>query len=393
MKTKILISCITLVLLLVISCYPKDDNVPGSSSAEFIGFYSPNLDQVAGGSPGLVMFSQIDGNTQYNFKYSFYPYENLYKNSVVRNNRMAIGLHNDFKQDYSLMGSSFGLDDADQYYLPLIPPDEEDDYSTFDVASPKLSDNGFVFYISATHDKNYADQYRPNLVRYNLETDYYESASAPHSFTLAQPEKKGDTEGGLFDKYFVAGADGRYVYGTLIANGVDFGVYHEDYKFIFRYDFENGEYTRIGDGHSWVTLYGMTSDGKYLVYKSWNGTENKMYIYNTQSGTIAERPYYFDEVRRNPASWNDKGFCIGGDKYTSSKIYYCNVVDDDYPIVVELGDRARITQFSPNGDFIYFCIYGADENYMCKTSGLETGSTIDTLFAYSKEIIDYLVIY
>ena len=128
-------------------------------------------------------------------------------------------------------------------------------------------------------------------------------------------------------------------------------------------------------------------------YWDYDGSKNHFKIYNTSSGTVETREYYNTDTRLNAASWNQKGFVTGGDGSTTTRLAYHNIVDNEYVVIADFSqNRPRNSQFSPDGDFVYFCFYGETENYFCKTADLSAGSEIDTLYSYSKEIVDWLVV-
>ncbi|MCF8358871.1 MAG: hypothetical protein K9H26_08945 [Prolixibacteraceae bacterium] len=388
MKTSVKLLFIALAFSLLYSCKPDEPNNNLSSNAQFIGLYNPGETQLLGSNACMVVMSEKNGNVEYGSTYDSYPYDyKLEDCCVIKNNKMVIGLHSDFNEGPSRTGEFYDFDEGYVYSLPYIIPEEEDDYGSVEASSVTMSENGYVFYISATRDTRYADQYTPHLMRFDPESEELKVADLPHAFTLAQPEKGGDTEVGLFDNRLFPSSDGKYVYGRIEASGVDGGVFHSDYTFIFRYDFETDQYLRIADGHRSVVIYGMTANGVNLLFKSWDGTENKMFIYNTLTEGIEQRPFWAHEYLKNPSSWNNYGYLRDG----GYRISYANVVDEKWVDVVQISGKASNIQFSKDKDFIYFSMSGVNENYMCKSSGLQAESTVDTLFSYSKEIMSWLV--
>lgn len=386
---------VLIVVFVISSCEIKlfEVNPKNKTSLDLIAYYNPSDAQSYGTSPGLVKLSYKRGKLTTSTVSNLYPPSNLFDNAVIRNERIALGLHNDFKQDYSAMGASFLIDNPSSDYLPLIPPTADDDYAFFVPSSPKISENGFVFYISATNDKNYGDQYTPNLVRFDPSSNTYKSAVSPHAFARSQPEIGSDTEGGLLLNLFYPGKNGRYVYGQLVGMGVDWGVYHEDFKVLYRYDFETDSYSRIASGQAWVTLIGMTADSQHLFYRNWDGTNNTLYTYNTSTEKItAKQNLYQYPFWRNPVSWNSNGFCDGGDGSTTTNLIYVDVVNDVSTTVATLYNRPRRAQFSPDGSSIVFYLEDTNENYLCQTSDLTASATIDTIGSFSKEIVDFLVV-
>ena len=378
-----------------------DDNP--ETSEHFIGLYNPGKVQVLGDQACLVEMKGNKGDVEYGTRYSVYPYDyNLSHCCVIRNNKMIIGLHADFNDGPSRTGACYDLESGDMQILPFILPEEEDDYGSLEAYSVTASQSGHIFYISATRDTRYADQYTPFLVRFDPTTNDPIQAISPHAFALSQPEKGSDTEVGLIQNDLFPSADGRFVYGMMEGAGVDAGVFHTDFKIVFRYDFEMEKYERVADGYIVYQIYGITSDANYLLLyaKAATGGDVNLFTYNLESGLV-EAKFHTWAMPYAQSSWNSNGYCIGGNSWLA----YFDILKPEWIELVSSSTyNIEKAQFSKAEDCVYFSINGATENYLCKTDGLEVSEKccmtnglesnvkIDTLFAYSKEIIDWLII-
>ncbi len=150
--------------------------------------------------------------------------------------------------------------------------------------SIRVSESGHVLYWSCSHALHYSDQYRERMVRYHPETGEKEAAYKPHGFVESQPEVTNPNLDAGKLRTTVLSGDGRFAYGGVEAYGVDGGQVIWGSTFLFKYDFEAQEYTRLceeGDGFS--NLYGMTADSKHL-YVNFDGTRK---LYNIETGATA----------------------------------------------------------------------------------------------------------
>ena len=271
---------------------------------------------------------------------------------------------------------------AEHTELPMVTPSEDSDYSYFLSSTSKVSDNDLILYLSATDDKNYGDEYRPYLIRYNTADNTHKVASSPENFVLNQPEKGDDTETGQFRRYVCISPNGRYAYGVLEAYGVS-GNIHWDYEILFQYDFETEKYNRLGEeGDADVSFYGMTRDGKYLIYA--NNHVKK--LYNTETEEVSEidfRPSH----SLSPIEINDNGFCDDG----TTGIYYWDFLNNQEIKVIHTYNTEN-AQFTNAGDAILFTLEGSDTNYICISEDLAEDTNWDTLAAVPEEFKDIKLI-
>ncbi len=375
-------------------CFPTDDDnpIPGGNqggdngttteNVDFLAYYKPSSDKVLGNDKLIAKISVKDGTLSYASFLLAYPEDGMTKNCDINNNIMVLGLD---ASDFDYNGAYMKLDEDHAYYLSLVEPSEESDYSYFQPSTGDVSDNGFILYSSATNDKNYGDEYQPYLLRYNPSDNTYEVAEGPNNFVLSQPEAGDDTEAGLIQRTLFISPNGKYAYGEVDGYGVDGGSYHWDYEILFRYDFDQKTYTRLGDtDDNDVTIVAMTSDRRYIIYS--NGSTGK--VLDLQTGNISTTNMNTVNVKKN--SWGKNGCCVGA---STGDLYYKDFVNNKEVIVCNTGwGWACNAMFSKNEDKIYFFKEGSDKNFLCVTSGISEGSTYDTIGSFPTEFYDIIMV-
>ncbi|HLW10889.1 MAG TPA: hypothetical protein VKX35_10835, partial [Fermentimonas sp.] len=268
--------------------------------------------------------------------------------------------------------------------LPLLPAGKGR-YSYCLGSTVKVSNSGHIFYLSASNDADYHDQYKGSLVRYNPKTDVLDVASDPGAFAVNQPEKKWDTEAGQFKREFYPSNDGRYVYGAIETFGVSGGALHWDYNILFKYDFDKEEYTRLGESDdSQAFVYGLTSDGRELLY---NGATGRKTV-NVNTGQVTEITVSGGQAYTNTSRWNSSGYCSGE---TSSTIWIYNLISDER-YSIKTPAVPSYAQFSADGKRLFFMLDSYNGKYLCRTSDLSPEALIDTLCTLSSEVKEFMVI-
>lgn len=262
-------------------------------------------------------------------------------------------------------------------------------YAYFDLASPKVSESGHIFYLSASNDKDYHDQYRASLVRYNPKTKELLQAIDPTGFVKAQPEKGWDTEAGQFKNQFYPSKDGRYVYGVVDAFGVDGGAIHWDYRILFKYDFEKEQYTRMGDAEDRnVTIMGITADRNEVAYISSVSNVFHRKLVNTSSNMVRKTTISGGQSYANTSRWNNNGYCSGETNNTIG--IYDMISNTKHDIKTK--SRPYFAQFSVDGSRVYFMIQSTAAKYLCRTSDLTAEATIDTLCTLPQSVNEFVVV-
>ena len=376
---------VILLIFILFSCESEnssteanDDNSPGNGNSypEFLAFYEPEGENIMGEEKQLVLIQVQNGETNYSSFYDLYPYgDDFFRNSDFNENILAMGLHYDLYDDGS-RGVYIDIENGEHTELPMVGPSQDSDYSYFLSSTSRVSENGMILYLSATNDRHYGDEYTPYLIRYNPEENTHKVAVSPESFVLNQPEKGDDTETGQINRNVYISPDGRYAYGMIEAYGVS-GNIHWDYEILFSYDFENEEYTRIGEeGDADVKFYGMTRDGKNILYSN-DGIKK---IFNIATQATSEFNFTYGSIY--PIETNDNGFC---DTKTTG-IYYYDCINRQEINVIHSYNTEH-AHFSKSGDFLYFTLEGSDK-YICRSKDLAEDTEWDTLGTVPKEFTD-----
>lgn len=386
----------TIIVLLVIvlfssGCVDDPGKIQKDAEPKFLLLnYNENNKLEAGAFISLLEIKK--GEPEITPLDEIYPMGSLSSNVDIRNNRVVMGLHSNFNTDGKSrrsVGIWFDVLSTTWEELPLLPSGNTNRYSYFDVATGKVSESGYVYYLSSSNDISYNDQYLASLVRYNPNTDELEQAEPPAFFVLEQPEKGGDTETGQFKRDFYPSDNGRYVYGVVEAFGVSGGSYHWDYEILFKYDFQLDKYTRLGDSSDkHVTLIGMNSSRTELLYYSKIGSDYQRKIVNTETNVVNEVTISGGQGLTNTSRWNSNGYCPGETNNTIGVYDLMNNSKHD----IRTPSRPYSAQFSPNGGNIYFMMMSATNNYLCKTSDISATATIDTICALSSTVNEFMIV-
>lgn len=381
-KNMVLGTVLILSVLLLVNCSKDEDLFSDSKNVDFLAFYKPSSENILGENKLVAKLSLNKGELSYSTFLEVYPGSSMSSDCAINNNKMAMGLE---WRAFDNQGMYMDLDDDEYEYLPLATPRNDNYYSFFNGGTQNVSDNGYVIYIAGTNNIYYGDEGRRNLMRYNPANGELISIPSPVEFALSQPEKGGDTDFAQFNTNIFASTDGRYAYGHIEAFGTEGGGIHWDYEFLFQYDFENMEFTRLGDADdNDVSIYAMTLDRKYLIYSN-NGL---MKMLNVVTGAISFPDPDMNLVNVKKNSWNNYGACVGT---TAGRLLYKNFVNNTETVVCDMYGRIKNAMFSKSGDQIYFII-DSDEKYLCLTEGLVEDSPYDTLCVIPQEFYDILLI-
>jgi hypothetical protein len=380
------------IFMLFTACESSDNPSEKEEGVTFLLLQKNSQNQLAKGAAISILEVSKKGESTIETLAEIYPSRDLWSATDVAGGRIAIGLHTDFNVPGTTRQTNGGWLDITSnswHELPLLPTNDENRYNYFDVSSPKVSENGYVFFLSSSNARWYHDQYRASLVRYDPVKDELITASNPTGFVLQQPEKGWDTEAGQFVRQFYPSKDGRYVYGVIEAFGVDGGAIHWDYKILFKYDFQTNQYTRLGDAEDrQVIIMGITADKKNLAYISTVSNASKRKIVNTGTNITSVFSTSGGQAYSNTSRWNSNGYCSGETNNTIG--IYNMVANTKHDIKTQ--SRPYYAQFGPDGDVIYYMIETGKGNFLCKTSNLTSTATIDTVCTLPSNIVDFLVI-
>jgi len=361
-------------------------------STKFLSFYTPSFDTDTKGLKVLTLDTQ-DSLLEGSVGNTFYPpqrYGGAYDflaNATTYGNFYAMALHKDFHIDTEGNSSYPGIvgyfNSQTYEYLPLVNVSESSDYKYFVGGTAKISRSGHIVYLSATNDKSYGDEYRPHIVRYNTQNKTHDIAISCDAFIFAQPEKGEDTEKCQVNTYILPSLDARYVYGYADAYGTEGGGIHWDYKILFKYDFNTKTYTRLGEeGDTGVSLIGLTSDEKYMIYSK--GSQVK--IQNLETNRVNNINNITHSAVRSPSLWNEKGMLSS----STVQLYYVNFLNDTETVVVP--KRVTNEQLSEDGKSVYFLLYDDPERILYKTEDLSENSPYKKVGKIPKEYGSILII-
>lgn len=312
------------------------------------GIYPPNR---YGGSPNYI--ADIDA------------YGDIY----------AMSLHQDFNLD-GKQGIAGSLSSKTYTYLPLVYSSRSSIYSYFEESSQKVTESGHIFYIAATDNRYYGDEYNGYYMRYNLETNSSDQAISCKSFILDQPEKGADTETCLIKNHYVPSVDGKKIYSAMSGFGLEGNMYHYDYTILFEYDFENESYKRLGETEDTnVYLLGATSDVKNIIYNS----SNQVKVLNLDTNSVKVINNIIHHSEQASSQWNNSGMIYA----SSVALYYCDYLNDKEITIVP--NRVTNAQFSKDGSSIYFRFYDDNERTLYKTDDLSENSNYSEVFKIPEE--------
>ncbi len=260
--------------------------------------------------------------------------------------------------------------------LPVLPAgtafgfdSNENRWSFINDQQIRVSESGHVLYWSCSHELHYSDMYRERMVRYHPETGEKEVAYKPHDFVKSQPEVTNpNLEAGKL-RNTVLSRDGRYAYGGVQANGVDGGRVIWGSTFLFKYDFETHEFTRLceeGDGFS--HLYGITDDSKNL-YVNFDGSR-KLFSIDSGFTTTLDLP---GASKTNKVFWSDGGYL---NDPTHNNLQYYDFFNNEL-VEISIPNWARSPQFSHDNSYAYFGL--RDTDLLLRTSDLTEEAQVDTL--------------
>nr|MDA3865993.1 hypothetical protein [Salinivirgaceae bacterium] len=355
-------------ILILAGCDEDDVSLNESNNVDFLALYKPGSEQILGADKLVAKMSLNKGELTFAPFLDVYPGSSMTADCSINNKKLAMGLE---WRAFDNQGIYMDMGDLKYENLPLATPRSDSYYAFFNGGTQNVSDNGYVIYISGTNNIYYGDEGKRILMRYNSATHDSISIPSPVAFALSQPEKGGDTETCQYNTNIFGSTDGRYAYGHLEAFGLQGNMYHWDYEILFQYDFENEEFTRLGEAEDDdAHIYAMTADRKYLIYS--NRGVMKMLNIETNQVSLPDPDMNLINVNRN--NWNNYGACVGT---TNGYVVYKDFVSNKEIDVCDVSVRVKNTMFSKSGDRIYFVI-DSDEKYLCLTEGLTENSPYDT---------------
>lgn len=131
-------------------------------------------------------------------------------------------------------------------------------------------------------------------------------------------------------------------------------------------------------------MYGLTSDGRELLY---NGSTGRKLV-NVNTATIREITITGGQAYTNTSRWNDSGYCSGE---TGNIIWVYNLLSDERHSI-KTPATPYYAHFSADGKRFYFMLDSYNGKYLCRTSDLSEEAVIDTLCTLSSEVKEFMVI-
>ncbi len=400
MKKKL--TSLPVIIILLICCTLSCDleNIsPDPDSSFGYEFIAMHWDEDGSERPHFSLMNISDGESQFTHLTDVYPHASMASQSNFHswkgsfhqaNGILGFTLHRDLSDTYT---NNFGeegpiwtgvwmdMRDGEVHELPRLNPCTDfgydsgcNRYSYTQIGSVRIGKSGHVFYVamSAYHSATWHDEPRYRLIRLDRQSGAYEVAPLISSWTLSQPEINSDRYGlaRIDDKIFPS-ACGRYVYGRTIAWGISGGSLIASGGIMFRYDFDNEEFTRVEAVPYRIDLNYITADDRYIIYRY----DRDSYRYDTQTGQVAK-------IDGHPGTWmyqvNVNNFGVINDPFPMRILGYRNVVDDE-TTDISIPRQARRPMFSADGKKAYFRYHNCEMNYLLRVSNLTEEATVDTV--------------
>ena len=383
-----------LVLAMFIFTYSceEDTTSPRSDSSTGYEFITMHYNEDSDSMPYLSLMNIHDGELHFSHLTDIYPLDfNSWKRVIHQNNGiLGFMLHRDLSETVSNPhGSDFwrptgvwmDIRDGEVHELPTLGACLDFGYdagcSRYSYTlrhSVRIGNSGHIFYIasSAYYAGSWHDEERYRIVRLDPQTGDYEAAPLISNWTLSQPEIDTDRYGlaRINDKIFPS-ACGRYVYGRTAAWGISGGTLIASGGIIFRYDFDNEEFTRVEEIPYRTDLNYITADDRHIIYNH----DRNNYRYDTQTGQVAM-------IDGHPGTWmyqvNVNNFGVINDPFPMRILGYRNVVDDENT-EIRIPRQARRPMFSADGKKAYFRYHNCEMNYLLRVSDLTEEATVDTV--------------
>lgn len=391
---------ITALLVIINTSCEKDDTGPNlSSEFDFIALHLENgtLEQ-----PYFSLMRIRDGEPEFTHLSDVYPFDfdsspqnhesrwksRLHQGSgklgMILPRGLSEQITNQFGEELTVWtGAWMNMPEGSTNELPLLNPCTDfgydadcSRYSYTRRHSVRIGKCGNVFYLASSSYKagGWHEEPRYRLVKYNPGSGDYKISPLISDWTLSQPEINPDTYGlaGISEEIYPSSC-GRYVYGRTQAWGISGGTLISSRGIMFRYDFENGEFSRVENvGYGFNPMF-VTRDDRYVVYRdASDGNQNKMV--DLQSGQVRQLETTFGPSHQTGTN----NFGILGTAYPLREFRYYNAVNDEM-IRVPVPDHITSLQFSADGTFAYFRYRLGDKNYLLRTSDLTENATVDTV--------------
>ncbi len=390
-KILILPAIILLLIISTLSC-EKDDSSP-SSKYDFIAIHLRDATNL---NPYLSLVRIRNGEAEFTHLTDYYPltrtatdFGSWKQNIHQADGILGFTLHQDFTDNNQWRGVWMDIGDGVVHDVPTLNPCLDFGYSSgcnrYSFTrrnSVRIGKSGHVFYVamSAYKDAMWHDEPRYRIIRLDPETGGYEVSPLISSWTLSQPEIDADRYGlAHISENIYPSTCGRYVYGQTVAWGISGGSLIASDGILFRYDFDNEQYSRVSNvGYGFDPMF-ITADNNYLVYfdrEAAAASRNKKLNMNTGTVSVLHEATHTANTRQFHV--NNYGRVGAGSGYPLRQFGFFNVVDDQQ-IDIDVPTHTTSNTISSDGNYIYFRYRFDDTNYLLRTSDLTEQATIDTV--------------
>lgn len=373
----------------------SDDESAFDGKSRFIALH---LDE-----PSLSQLSIHDGEPVFSPLSDMYPYRydgggSQWKQSFHQANQvLGFTLHQDLSEEVEdntrWTGVWMDLEDGEAHDLPRLNPCLDFGYDSgcnrFSFTrrnSVRVGTCGNIFYVAASQYSTLGwsgGERRYRLVRLDPRTENYEKSPLITPFTLEQPEIDPDRYGlGTISDQIFPSTCGRYVYGRTAGWGISGGSLIASRGVLFRYDFEEEEFSRVEEvDYDFDPRY-VTADNRYLLY--YDGGARQSMRYDMQTGQVSEIENAHVAGSIHQTGINDRG--TAGGAYPLREIWYNDVVADEIIKIPVPHNLPRGVQFSADGSYLYFRYDHEEENLLLRTSDLTDQATVEELAVLPEDV-------
>ena len=401
MKTKFYPIAFILFLGVTFWSCESDDTSPDSDFSAQHQFVAMNWNEDSDDPPSFSLLSIDNGDLDFTPLTDTYPLPATGTSSNFRSWKqsfhqakgfLGFTLHSDLSETVTnnygqeltrWTGAYMDMRDGEVHELPTLSACTDFGYSSTDCNrysytqrhSVRIGASGHVFYIaeSAYHSATWHDERRYRIVRLDPQTGDYDVSPLISDWTLSQPEINADRYGLANISDLLPSACGRYVYGTTTAWGISGGSLIASNALLFRYDFNSEQYSRVEEVPYDITLYYITADDRYIVYR--NNRERSNYRYDTQTGRVTQIREASIGFSYQTMVNNNGG--IGG-AYPLRQLWHGDAVTD-HTFKISVPNHPDRPVFSADGTQVYFRYRNCEMNYLLRLSDLTEEATVDTV--------------
>ena len=398
MKTKFNPIAIILFLGVTLWSCETDDTTPDSDVSSEYQFVSMHWNEDSGEPPYFSLLSIDNGDLDFTRLTDTYPLPATGTSSNFRswkqsfhqaNGLLGYTLHRDLSELNAegmpiYTGVWMDMRDGEVHEVPTLNACTDfgydagcSRYSKTQRHSVRIGKSGHVFYVAMSkyYPGGWHEEPRYRIIRLDPETGDYDVSPLISAWTLSQPEINADRYGLASISDLFPSACGRYVYGRTAAWGISGGSLIASSALLFRYDFNSEQYSRVEEVPYDITLYYITADDRYIVYR--NRSERSNYRYDTQTGRVTQIREASIGFSYQTMVNNNGG--IGG-AYPLRQLWHGDAVTD-HTFRISVPNHPDRPVFSADGTQVYFRYWNCESNYLLRLSDLTEEATVDTVAA------------